>query len=219
MSWPFVAAGWKLPVPPMVKLVALALGNEADMRGLVVVSNGHLQTLTGQSEQTVRRGCRHLADARLLEQLATGSGATFGRYQLHYDRGATLAGVPERQGCRAGSGGVPERFHSLDPLRIPKSIKAEAASAPPPRPPVQETPTRDQVAKLVHVVLDDDVIEIGEPGDLDEQLRRACAQAHFRYDSAVVDDGIKRALAARGHPDPKNWRAAGVGTFRRRQVR
>lgn len=189
MSWPFVALAWPIPLAPMVKLVALALADQADPKGAVVVSLTQLRRMTGQSEQTVRRSLRELQLAQLVTG-GTGSGASFGRYQLHY-RAATVVGVPESQGCQAGQGGLPDRFLTLDPLIDPVKQKSRAA-------PRLEIPTRDQVTKLVHVLIEDPAVEISDGADLRELLKRACAHAGFHYDADVVTDGINRALAQRG---------------------
>lgn len=196
MSWNQVSAAWKiLNLTPSQKFTLLALSDQADAAGNVVASNLELQRLTSQSEQTVRRALKQLQALKRVEQVQAGDGRVRARFRLHLT-GATVVGVPPRQGFQTSDRGVPNPILSTDPLLIPTSRKAEA-------PRRLEIPTRDQVTKLVHVLIEDDGVEIGDDGDLRELVKRACVRADFVYDRAVVDDGIMRALAARGH-DPNH---------------
>lgn len=222
MSWQFVAAAWLVRLTPTQKLVLLALSNMSDPKGRVLVSNRELRRLTGLSEQSVRRSLRQLAAAALgcIRCVNRGFASDSSRYQLLHLRGATVVGGAKMVGGAKQQGGeVPNRDLSSDPLQIPKSIKAEPAAPAPSAKGLsrrEEIPTRDQVTKLVHVLLDDPVVEIRERRDLEELVKTACARADFVYNTPVVDDGIKRALAARGI-NPDSWKAADLQQARRRR--
>ena len=99
-------------------------------------------------------------------------------------------------GARLDVSGV----HGRAPDQVLRSVNKHSAAPKPARARrrVLESPTRDQVTKLVHILLDDRELAFSERGDLQELVKRACAQADFLYNTVVVEDGIGRALAARG---------------------
>jgi hypothetical protein len=197
VSWPYVAAAWRVRVTPTQKLTLLALSDQADMRGRVIASNAELRKLTGLSEQSIRRALRQLRS--LVEQTSQGFASATSCYQLkHASGGATVVGGATAAGGAKSQGGeVPQRSDSSYLVQIPISRKAVAPAAPRSQSSDRkEKPTRDQVAKLVHTILDDPLVVTGDV-DLVDAVKTACARAGFIYDRAVVDDGIARALAGR----------------------
>lgn len=220
MSWPYVAATWHLRLDPILKLVLLALADQADMRGTVGASRQTLERLTGLGRSTVKRSLRALGakDVHLVEALRPAGQGLSKEYRLHIP--GVRSGVQSGPGSRTAPGSTEVRGggHSEptpSPVQIPRSIKAEAARPPRSTRHRHEEPTADQVTKLAHVLMDDPAVQITEGGDLVELMKRACAQAGFLYDTAVVDNGIKRALAARGI-DPTNYLTANLQNARRR---
>lgn len=227
MSWPYLKAACEIcqryPLPTNEKVIIVALGDRAPFSGLVSASNLDLRIWTSLSEQSVRRSLRELMRRKIVSLRQAPSVYSKALWRLHYP-GATQA-APTTQagaanaapGAKPGDPLLPEG-QDYSPVLIPKSTGRRAA---PPAPRTQfgarrqETPTPDQVAKLVHVLLDDDQVQIANEGDLEVLMKKACAQADFLYNTEVVVTGIRRALAARGI-DPRNYRTQEIRRARRR---
>lgn len=221
MSWPYLRAATGLVLPSLSKLTALALGDLAQPDGRVIASHRRLMKWTQHSEQTIRRTLRDLERRKLFATLEV---ADYRRAKpptlgLRYP-GALQVGGPGAS--QVGGPGAPQEpdplpgWHLNDPFTDPKSIKA--APRPAPSVPVEkgrtpERPTPATITKLVAVIFDDEHVALDpddQRGDLVERVKKACAQADFLYDSVVVDDAIKRFLAARGvQPDARDLRHAG----------
>lgn len=192
MSWPAIAAvAASRRLPPMLKLLLLALADYTDATtGLATVSNRKLRAWTGQSEQSVRRGLKELEQRQLVRierQPTVYECAAYAIPPAIVVGGATVAG-----GAKSPDLLLPGRHPNrsiTDPVQKQKSRAAAERRL--------EVPTRDQVTKLCHLLIDDPHTQIDDEGDLDELLKRACNRAGFLYDGTVVRDGINRALAQR----------------------
>lgn len=198
MSWPYLRAACALCLPTTQKIIAIALGDGAAFDGTVKMSNAAIGKFTGQSHQTVRQGLRALRRSTLVCVAEHGTPLAAPLYRLMYP-GAFSTDTPlesrpplDSRDLKSAAEGL-KKLEGNDRSLIPsaRSRKAEAARR-------LEMPTRDQVTKLVHILIDDPVVEITCDGDLRELIKRACADAYFVYDSAIVQDGINRALAQRG---------------------
>lgn len=192
MSHIFLNAVWQLRLPPMQKLLLLALADQADPAGVVRLTRRRLARMTNQSRATITRQLFALKEAKLLKVDEAGTATTVQRYKLlvtgaHTEPGLTVSSA---QGEFLGG----SHRAASDPSYSPKAkIKAEA-----PKPRRLETPTPDQVTKLCHLIFDDHELQLHDEGDVEEYLKRACSRAGFLYDADIIRTGINRAVSARG---------------------
>lgn len=185
---------------PLVKALLVALADQADASGVVAcASRSRLMAMTSQSKASVKRGLRDLLIAGLLEVAEEATPTTAQRYALRLKGGVTQTpGVLQTPGFTQtpgvwSAGGEGSNGAASDPSYVPSAkIKAE------PRVARLEVPTKGQLTKLVHTLFDNPPEWVVEFGDIDEALKRACAQAHFVYNATAVYDAVNRAVAARG---------------------
>lgn len=199
MSWPYVAAHWKIRLTHVRKHVLGALADQADTAGVVSASVHHLAVMTGMSDRTVQRALEQLGQLGFVRIIQPGTPVACHRYRLTIPGVRLSPGVSVTPGVSDGADGcqaVGSLYPVLDPYKQKK--QAEAARR-------LETPTRDQVTKLVHVLLEDPQVEIRDETDVYELLKSACARAGFYYDNEIINDGISRALAARGQNPKLPW--------------
>lgn len=204
MSWPYLTAATRLRLPTTQKIVALALGDFAEVNGRVEgASNARLCDWTGLSKNTVKDALRELGRRTLLSVVedAVAASSTAPIYRVHYpgsmaDPGSVAdRGVENYPGSkRASTLGQPLTLN--DHALIPKAGKAGKAS----RRARLEVPTGAQMLKLAATVVDDPdpTTRPTDEQDFVEKMKYACAAANFVYNTASVLSAIHQLFAARG---------------------
>lgn len=192
MSWPYLKAATELRLPAPLKIVALALGDFAEVNGTVCASNARIRRWTGQSHQTVRQLVRELVRRQLASSLTEPSPLSAARFSLHYP-GALETRAPLDSRDLKVAREVLKDLEPNDRSLIPSNKSRKASRG-------RELPTNAQIQKLVHVVIEDPHTQITEDGDLVEMVKRACSQAGFEYHPQQVTSAINQVLAARGRP-------------------
>lgn len=113
MSWPYVAASWRVPLPHVSKHLLNALADQCDPKGFVSASVQTLSSMTGMSDRTVQRAMQSLVKKGLAELVQHGTPVACHRYRLH---------IPGDSDANRGCQGVA----TLSPSLIPGSSAAAA---------------------------------------------------------------------------------------------
>lgn len=197
MSWPYVAAVWQLRLEPTLKLLLLALADQADTRGTVSASRQTLERLTGLGRSTVKRTLRVLSGQKqpFVESLRAAGQGLSKEYRLHIPgvRGVqTGPGVKVDPGSTEVRGGVHSE-PTPSPVLIPKSKSLKAGAS---------APTLLLLKKLVHEQLAERPYELNRPGELIElskDLQSRCKRAGFEMENwDLLYQAIREVLGAKG---------------------